>query len=416
LPSAAFAAPPANDNFANREALTGTLPIEVTGSNVDATKEEGESLESPFANQHSVWFEWEATSTGWITIGSCEDEFPVVVGIFTGSAVDSLTKVANHNDEEGPQCPSEQREYTFKAISGTSYEIAVAGNGFYLPPQEPPLGQGEFTLRVEATPPPPNDDFENATPLEAPITEEPGSQRFYYAHASGYNWGATKQSGEPEHDGNQGGASVWYSWTAPESGTAEVSVCCFFASRIGIYTGNAVDALTPVGGTTGLAIVSVIAGIIYRIAVDGEYDSEETGARMGSFGVGVSMQLPPLAPTEDHPVSSPRSTPFVSPPPPEPTPPDTTVAMKVLKRRPPVFVFTFQSTDPGSLFRCKLDKHPFANCPAREKLGSLRPGRHTLRVAAVDADGSIDPTPVFAHFRVPKTARHSHKHRHHRRR
>src|SRR5690242_5200368 len=70
-PVGALAAP-ANDDFANREVLVGDVltegPIAVTRSNVEATPEEGEPI-SVFAAGHSVWFEWEAKSTGWVTIG-----------------------------------------------------------------------------------------------------------------------------------------------------------------------------------------------------------------------------------------------------------------------------------------------------------------------------------------------------------
>src|SRR4029077_16287069 len=39
LPASALAAPPANDDFADRQVLSGPLPVEVTGSNEEATKE-----------------------------------------------------------------------------------------------------------------------------------------------------------------------------------------------------------------------------------------------------------------------------------------------------------------------------------------------------------------------------------------
>lgn len=71
-PAGAMAAP-ANDNFENRTVLpagfSGGNPVEATGSNVGATKETGENI-SPFAAGHSIWFEWEATATEWVTIGA----------------------------------------------------------------------------------------------------------------------------------------------------------------------------------------------------------------------------------------------------------------------------------------------------------------------------------------------------------
>jgi hypothetical protein len=60
--TSAWAAKPANDDFAQREVLpvgfAGGLPVEATGSNVEATKEEGEFLPGLAPAGHSIWFEW----------------------------------------------------------------------------------------------------------------------------------------------------------------------------------------------------------------------------------------------------------------------------------------------------------------------------------------------------------------------
>jgi len=34
---------------------------------------------------------------------------------------------------------------------------------------------------------------------------------------------ATKEPGEPAHAGNDGGASIWYSWTAPSTGNVTIT-------------------------------------------------------------------------------------------------------------------------------------------------------------------------------------------------
>src|SRR5262245_16073577 len=41
--------------------------------------------------------------------------------------------------------------------------------------------------------------------------------------ATSTNVGADKQSGEPNHAGNAGGASLWWSWTAPGSGEVQIT-------------------------------------------------------------------------------------------------------------------------------------------------------------------------------------------------
>src|SRR5664280_641951 len=40
---------------------------------------------------------------------------------------------------------------------------------------------------------------------------------------TGSNVGATRETGEPYHAGNTGGASIWWSWTAPRVGTVTIS-------------------------------------------------------------------------------------------------------------------------------------------------------------------------------------------------
>jgi hypothetical protein len=397
---AALATPPANDDFANRETLSGSPPIALTRSNVGATKEAGEVEVGAFAAGHSVWFEWEATSTGFVTIGACEGEFDTVLGVFTGTAVNGLTKVASGNESEGPHCVGTQGEYTFKAVAGTSYEIGVDGNGFYLPEWPKPVTEGEFTLRIEATPTPPNDDFADAALLGGSVEEEGAEFAFYYASANGYNWNATKEAGEPEHAGDPGGASVWYSWTAPGSGIARIGLCCSGPEwLIGVYAGSSLNALTPLEPTpdplwgTGFA---VDGGTTYRVAVDGRYDAEAAAPKTGSFTLTASMRLPPR-PVESPPTESPPSN---APPPDQP--PETAIVKRKLRPRKRTARFAFSSSETGSTFRCQLDKRSPARCNSPKTYKRLRPGRHVFRVAAIDAAGNIDPSPAVADFKIPK--------------
>lgn len=397
VPASALAAP-ANDKFENRQVLgpgfPGGEPIEVEASNVEATKVEGEDL-SAFAAGHSVWYEWEAESTGWTTIGACEADFPAIVGVFILNPLDELTPVisGNPNASEGPDCPFSQRQYTFKATAGKKYEIAVDGNGFYVEPP-PPITEGEFTLRIEETPPPPNDDFENATVLEAPITEEPGGARFYLVDARGYNWGATTQSGEPANE-PESGATVWYSWTAPEAGEYHVGApCCGTGLRWAIYSGNAVDELTPfvVGAETSTFIVD--AGTTLRIVVYGPHDAETEEPKVANFDFLISGQLPKLpGPPIMH----------VDPPGPrDTTPPQTTIARTKLLSASGTVKFWLSSSESGGGFLCRLDKAPFKPCSSPRSYRHLKPGRHTFRVEAVDAAGNVDPTPAVAQIKIPR--------------
>jgi hypothetical protein len=396
--SVALGAVPANDDFADREVLSGSLPIEVMRSNVEATKEEGESI-SFFAAGHSMWFEWEATATEWVTIGACGSDFPAVVAIFTGGEIASLSRAVSGNSAEGPHCPYSEREYTFKAHAGTDYVVGVDGNSFGFPEAQAPIVEGTVELRIESTPLPPNDDFANAANLTATgeIYEFEPENRFYFARLQGYNWTATKEPEEPDHEGDPGGASVWYEWTAPATGTLRMSACCFAFPAVGVYTGDSLGALAEVSTRSEFppeVTASVIAGQTYRIAVDGRLD-EGTGepARV-FFAISAFMTLPPLW---LGPVSQPGG---AASDPPDVTAPNTRINRRVPRRHPLIWAFDLRSSEPGVTFRCKIDKKRFTFCSSPLTSRGLRPGPHTLEVVAVDQAGNVDPSPAIARFKV----------------
>jgi hypothetical protein len=115
--------------------------------------------------------------------------------------------------------------------------------------------------------PPSNDDFADATSLDG--MPQPLSASNEYA---------TEEPGEPDHAGNQGGASLWYSWAPSFTGTAFVStVGSDFDTLVAVYTGPAVANLTlhaasddaNAGAGPSRACFEATAGTTYRIAVDG---------------------------------------------------------------------------------------------------------------------------------------------------
>lgn len=109
---------------------------------------------------------------------------------------------------------------------------------------------------------------------------------------------ASKQSGEPNHAGNAGGASVWYSFTPSTSGVATFSTQgSSFNTLLAAYTGSAVGALTPVasnddvgsGNTWSSVAFAAAADTTYRIAVDG-YGGNKGSVVLGwSFGNNVTV-------------------------------------------------------------------------------------------------------------------------------
>ena len=142
-----------------------------------------------------------------------------------------------------------------------------------------------------------------AAAIGAPLANDnfSGSQALAGATASttGNNGSATKESGEPNHAGDDGGKSVWYRWTPPSSGTATIdTVGSGFDTLLAVYTGGAVNALTEVasnddvaaGNTTSRVTFPADAGTTYRIAVDGFNNG--AGAASGNFALNVASSAP----------------------------------------------------------------------------------------------------------------------------
>jgi len=89
----------------------------------------------------------------------------------------------------------------------------------------------------------------------------------------------TKEPGEPNHASNPGGASIWWQWTAPASGSATLSTAgSTFDTLLAVYTGNSVGNLTAVGsdhdsGTNYSRVTfNALQNTTYAIAVDGYND------------------------------------------------------------------------------------------------------------------------------------------------
>lgn len=116
---------------------------------------------------------------------------------------------------------------------------------------------------------PVNDDFADAVVLGAAGKIE------------GTNIAATEETGEPDHAGNPGGRSVWYTWTAPGDGSVPqlgIVVEGDYDTVLAVYTGTDVGSLTEVASNDDVSApffvrssvsFSTTAGETYAIAVDG---------------------------------------------------------------------------------------------------------------------------------------------------
>jgi subtilisin-like proprotein convertase family protein len=116
---------PANDNFAQGQIIVGSAG-DTNGTNVGATKETGEWDHVFNSGGRSVWYRWQPTASGSVTLTTASSNFDTLLAVYTGSSVNSVTKVRDNDDIGGGNLTS---SVTFNAVAGTDYRIVVDGFG-----------------------------------------------------------------------------------------------------------------------------------------------------------------------------------------------------------------------------------------------------------------------------------------------
>lgn len=185
---------------------------------------------------------------------------------------------------------------------------------------------------------------------------------------------------EPEHGGNAGGASVWWTWRAPRRGRVTFETTqSDIDTLLGVYTGSLEEPerFVRVGGNddaaadrTSAVTFTARAGQDYHFAIDGFNDGYDvdTGDVWLSWNMGA-------APAD---VAPPETT-IVEAPPEEGT---------LARAR-----FRFTSSEPGSTFECRVNAGTWQTCwPGVEYVpvwGSL-----AFEVRAIDDAANTDPTPA----------------------
>lgn len=133
----------------------------------------------------------------------------------------------------------------------------------------------------------------------APPPPPPANDNFAFAQSisgcsgtvTGSNLSATRESGEPNHDPDDGGGShsVWYVWQAPVTSNVTFTTAgTGFDTVLGVYTGTSLGSLAPIGKSddnsaadkTSTVSFNAVAGTFYRIAVDG-YNNFDAGGEVG---------------------------------------------------------------------------------------------------------------------------------------
>ena len=260
----AVTGPPANDAFAQRIPLSGA-EVSVVGATVGATLEPGEPIMPRYIPGlwGSVWYAWTAPSNGVFAVSV--DQIPIqFVVVYSGSSLSNLSALV-WGMSGAPAI--------LTATQGVVYPVLV--DRFVYP--------NSFTLKIRPAQPPVNDNFANRIPIIG-----------CPAQVTGCNVDATMEADEPScHGYDFGGASIWWSWTAPSNGTYTVTAAMASSARpmVAVYTGTNLPSLQPVaGGGFGQQSFKGLAGTTYHIAADSEAAG---GPGRGDITLSIWPALPP---------------------------------------------------------------------------------------------------------------------------
>jgi hypothetical protein len=228
---------PPNDDFEHASLLSGDVtPVVIDSSSLSSAQPKEPKDWTP-ASGTSVWYRWVAPRSGpaLLRLGGQYN----TVFVYTGETLATLRRVSLTNT---PALGA----WTFQATAGTTYQIAVVGNG-------------DFSLTLADGHSPSNDTFAGAQRLELDGGKATINGSFRLA---------TYEPGEPN---GADVASVWYAWRAPADGTVAFKQP---GPVIGVdlYEGTSLDQLVPlvhIGEEYHFGAPA--PGKIYRVLRDHEY-------------------------------------------------------------------------------------------------------------------------------------------------
>jgi hypothetical protein len=243
--------PPPADDFSDRSAISFISAATLFGTNATFSKEVNEPDHGGNPGGKSGWWKWVAPSSGLVTLSTAQVSgtgisssgtgFNALLGVYTGSSVDALSPVVPGTGSG---------TLTFTAVAGTEYQIVVDGvDGSF----------GAIAVKISSAAP--SNNLFSTAQVVLGFTRGLGC----------VTTGATKEVGEPNHAGDPGGKSAWWSLTAPITGRIVVDATrSLFSTVVGVYTGVAVNALAPVASSaSGKVEFDAVLGTVYQIAVDG---------------------------------------------------------------------------------------------------------------------------------------------------
>jgi hypothetical protein len=218
LAAPAALAQPANDDFANATVIDASaLPFTDTVDTTGATTEADEPLAvCSYYTDGTVWYAFTPSINGVFQVDTSASSYSNAIHVYSGSSLPALAFIT---------CGYSFNPPTFRATAGTTYYIQVAGSD----------SLGTLHLTLSQVPPPPNDDFVDATPIDSlPFSDT-------VDHTA-----ATTQPSEPSPSCVELPKTVWYAFT-PTTTQHVTARTDQIGPGLGVYTGSSLTNLTQIG-------------------------------------------------------------------------------------------------------------------------------------------------------------------------
>ena len=242
---------PPNDHFHAATRLTGPSGS-VTGSLMNASFQLGEPAVTPFAGDGSIWYRWTAPATGTSRFDITGSPAGSAVGVFVGDRIDDLLMLGG----------AEDLVLYVPVTVGQTYSIAIVGDTRSHVSAQLAWRQAS----VDA-----NDAFLSARVL-------PGVS----GSVTQSNREASVEPAEPFHADSEGGASLWYRWTAAFTGTVAFDTVGSAPADnvLAVYTGSSLLDLVEVAANDDFA------GDVLPASVSKQRPGRRTGSRSMSCSPG----------------------------------------------------------------------------------------------------------------------------------
>jgi hypothetical protein len=251
-----FMPPATNDDCNTPAVINGPGPIPFDNS-LATTGTQGQNNPGCTNVKRDLWYQWTAPVTGLATLSTCnQTAVDTAIAVYNGGTCPSAHSIACDDDGCALQSIT-----TFPVIAGNVYMLQIGSSG------GASAGLGTFTIDV--TPIPRNDNCSTPENITGTVVT------FDNTTATGGAEGQASACGPVDHD-------LWYTWTAPSAGMAEIDSCGQTAvdTLLAVYsgacpTGAAIACDNDGCGLESMVTFNTVGGTQYTI---------QLGAPLGASG------------------------------------------------------------------------------------------------------------------------------------